>query len=221
MKNKYYKYSAFLLTLSSLALLPGCFSTRGMRAQEIQMDLSVREMRSQVEELKYQLNKYEVELQIVESKADSQTASLNQVRQDLSRIGKADQSLIENSFALYDKRIEKLEMLEQTLKRDMVKLKEHTSEVLDSLAQFKTKIDNNEKQVTDQKRYIDHLRTSLEILMKHADNTVEINGTYYIVKPADTLAKIAKENDTTIDKIKDLNNISADLIVVGQKLRVK
>ena len=41
----------------------------------------------------------------------------------------------------------------------------------------------------------------------------------YIVKPGDTLTKIADEHETTIDEIMALNNLSdPDTIVVGQQL---
>ena len=41
----------------------------------------------------------------------------------------------------------------------------------------------------------------------------------YIVKPGDTLTKIADEHETTIDEIMALNNLSdPDTIVVGQRL---
>lgn len=45
---------------------------------------------------------------------------------------------------------------------------------------------------------------------------------YYTVKAGDTLTDIAKKYNTTVDKLVKLNNIkNANLIYVGQKLRVK
>jgi lysozyme len=46
--------------------------------------------------------------------------------------------------------------------------------------------------------------------------------TYYTVKPGDTLSAIAKRYNTTVQNLVKLNNIkNPDLILVGQKLRVK
>lgn len=42
----------------------------------------------------------------------------------------------------------------------------------------------------------------------------------YFVKEGDSLWKIAKEFDTTIDEIKEINELEDDMIVVGQKLLV-
>jgi membrane-bound lytic murein transglycosylase D len=43
---------------------------------------------------------------------------------------------------------------------------------------------------------------------------------YYVVKAGDTLASIAKKHNTTVAKIKKLNNLKSDKIKVKQKLRV-
>lgn len=220
--NKRIKKSATVLIASlSLISMTSCLPSRGMRAQEIKADLALREMKSQIEDFKYQLNKYEVELQIVEGKADSHGSSLNQVRQDISKLNQNDQNFVESTFALYDKKLEKLEGLEDVLRKDLIHLKEHTNEVLASLAQFKQKIDSNESQLSNQKRYIEHLKTSLEALMKYVESPQEGDGVYYVVRPGDSLEKIARENESTIGEIKDLNHITSDLIVVGQKIRLK
>ena len=44
---------------------------------------------------------------------------------------------------------------------------------------------------------------------------------HYIVKVGDSLSKIAVSNNTTVKNIKTLNNISSDLIQIGQNLKIK
>ncbi|MGG3799554.1 LysM peptidoglycan-binding domain-containing protein [Metabacillus fastidiosus] len=47
------------------------------------------------------------------------------------------------------------------------------------------------------------------------------SGAAYTVQKGDTLFKIARTNNTTVDKIRELNNLNSELIMVGQKLIVK
>lgn len=47
------------------------------------------------------------------------------------------------------------------------------------------------------------------------------NENYYIVKKGDSLWSIANKYGITVDKLKEMNNLSSNLISVGQKLLVK
>lgn len=45
-------------------------------------------------------------------------------------------------------------------------------------------------------------------------------STVYVVKSGDTLSRIASQNGTTVAKIKEWNNLTSDLILIGQKLQL-
>ena len=45
--------------------------------------------------------------------------------------------------------------------------------------------------------------------------------TTYVVKSGDTLYSIAREFNTTVDKLKELNNLSNNTLSIGQILIVK
>ncbi len=46
-------------------------------------------------------------------------------------------------------------------------------------------------------------------------------NTYYVVKSGDSLYKIAQEHDMTVDELKSLNNLTSNIIRVGQQLTVR
>lgn len=48
----------------------------------------------------------------------------------------------------------------------------------------------------------------------------ESNGIEYIVQRGDTLYSIANKFDTSVSRIKDINNLNSNLLVVGQKLEI-
>ena len=55
--------------------------------------------------------------------------------------------------------------------------------------------------------------------IKEPDNNLDSTNTY-IVKPGDTLYKIANEYNLTVDEIKKINNLSSDELSVGQTLKL-
>ena len=50
--------------------------------------------------------------------------------------------------------------------------------------------------------------------------TMNIDNGIYIVKKGDSLYKIARENNTTIDNLISINNLSSTLLSIGQKLQI-
>jgi LysM repeat protein len=56
---------------------------------------------------------------------------------------------------------------------------------------------------------------------KKNTNTQSNDGVYHTVQPKETLYSISKLYNTTVDKIKQLNNMTDNSLSIGQKLRVK
>jgi len=46
-------------------------------------------------------------------------------------------------------------------------------------------------------------------------------NTYYLVKSGDSLYKIARDNDMTVQQLKELNNLTSNTLRIGQQLAVK
>ena len=48
----------------------------------------------------------------------------------------------------------------------------------------------------------------------------QVSGSFYVVKPGDTLHRVAKRTGVSVSRLKDYNNIRGSLIKVGQKLQL-
>ena len=61
----------------------------------------------------------------------------------------------------------------------------------------------------------------MEIMIDQVLQIPQNNGNFvYTVTPGDTLWKIAQRYGVTVERIKEINNLTSNIIVVGQKLRI-
>ena len=76
-----------------------------------------------------------------------------------------------------------------------------------------------EKLKTKYKDYVDAVVDAV-LEYKNVSNNSNNTSDYYTVKSGDTLWSIARLNNTTVDEIKRINNLSSNLLTVGQKLKL-
>src|SRR5262249_17726074 len=90
---------------------------------------------------------------------------------------------------------------------DVNALTVHAKETSEALVQFRQRIEELEKeQASVQRRF--------EAFAKSTDLKV------HKVRSGETLKKIAEMHGTTVDKLKRINDLQQDRIVVGQELKV-
>lgn len=68
------------------------------------------------------------------------------------------------------------------------------------------------------KRYVDAIVDA--VIMTETGTVPSISGKTYVVKSGDTLYQIARDNNTTVDAIKMLNNLTSDSLTIGQVLKL-
>ena len=100
---------------------------------------------------------------------------------------------------------------------DIRQLSSHANDTTTALAQYKEKISQFEKAIQEQTIQLQDLVKIKEEITKFAE--VE-NSKAYKVKVGDSLEKIARDNDTTVDELKRLNQMTTDLIVIDQLIHL-
>ena len=64
------------------------------------------------------------------------------------------------------------------------------------------------------------IKAGQTLRVKNFESSQGISETVWVVSKGDTLYNIAKRNNTSVDDLKDLNELSGNLIKIGQKLQV-
>ena len=104
------------------------------------------------------------------------------------------------------------------MQQDLRELVAQAKDTTAALSQYKEKFSHFEKSISSQNVRFEEfsdLRSRLDKIL--VSLTKEVKNTY-VVKVGDTLEKIANRSHTTVDRIKKINHLTSDTILVGQEL---
>ena len=203
----------------SLAILLACSScTNYMSALKdgrFESNVALREMNYEIEELKVSLQQAHIEINALEDRIQSQERELFDLRPNARG---------SDHIAALERRVEELKAAQKSALSDLNSLNAHANKTTSSLTGYRDKIQNLEKKVASQDYRLGEVvklkqtLSSISRVMKTPKNTT--NSSTYRVVAGDTLGKIALHYHTSVRKIKELNNLSSNRIIVGQKLLI-
>jgi LysM repeat protein len=187
------------------------------------------EIQNLIDDIKVESNNHEKEIRMFEEKLTNQEIAVDTLWKQLNEAAQANKEKMRQIVEQLEAKLSNLEIASNTTASDVEHLKKQVSEAI----QQKQKITNLEKVNELQNQNIEHLQAALQALMDalqikdvalHSAEPYHslANGPVYHVKAGDSLEKIARKNNTTVVKLKELNHLtdSNDLIIVGQKLRL-
>lgn len=199
----------FLLSILSLIWLSGCSPLRSSPNDEKhQMELTIHEVRTSLDDLKHDTNCFQTELQILDGRIKYYENALATLKQHDLEKQQTKIDLMIQQIQNLEKKWAAFEKLQQEDAKDLQTLSSHANETTAALAQFKSRISELEQEIFSQNRkFSEFSKDKAEVVL-------------YKVKPGDSLEKIARAHKTAVDKIKKLNRLEQDLIVVGQELKI-
>lgn len=194
--------------LLPIILLTGCGSISSSKGAKHQMELSLHKVRTEVEDVKHELNTYEIEHHVIEGKLIDQEQIIASLRQQVAELksGKLD-SFVQELQNL-EKKVRQVSKKQDKIVADIRQLSSHANDTTTALSQYKDKISQFEKTLRGQ-------TLQLQEISKLAE---EQTPRTYSVKAGDSLEKIARDHDTTVDELKQINQMTTDLIVIDQLL---
>ncbi len=187
----YFVYSTLVCTL----LLVGC--TSSFTALRGTNDSAINDLRMEVADLKHALHGTEVEVKLLEERMEGAEGSIDSAREstDLNR-----------KIVVLEKNLDKL-----------------TSE-LRALAQFSTQttaaLSSYRQQIGAIDSKLDEIAKLRSTLTELSRSAAPVETASYQVKSGDSLEKIARKYQISVDALKRENNLSSDKIVVGQQLAI-
>lgn len=215
-KNFLYK-----LFIPFILIFVGCSPLRTSPHDErYQWELTIHEVQTNLDDLRHDTNCFETEIQILDGRIkcfENALASLKQqeIEKQQNRI---DQ--IAHQLAALERKWTSFEKKQDANREGMEHLSLHSKETNIALTQFKNRIEELETEVLSQNRRLEalsKLKANIETLTK----ALKADGQkIYKVRSGDTLEKIAKNNKTDVATLKQLNQLSQDLIVVDQELKI-
>lgn len=203
------------ILLLPLLSLTACGSLSSSKGEKHQMELSLHKVRTEVEEIKHDLNTYEIEHHVLEGKLIDQEQTIAALKQQVSELksGKLD-SFVDEVQKL-EKKLQQVSKKQDKIVSDIRQLSSHANDTTTALAQYKEKIAQFEKAIHGQNLQLQEVNKIREGIQKLSQ--VGLTKTYR-VKSGDTLEKIARDHGTSAEKIKVANGMTTDLIVVDQEL---
>jgi len=205
------------LFLLATIFLTGCGSMSSSKGEKHQMELSLHKVRTEVEDIKHELNTYEIEHHVIEGKLIDQEQTIASLRQQVAELksGKLD-SFVQELQNL-EKKLQQVSKKQEKIVTDIRQLSSHANDTTTALSQYKDKIAQFEKAIQGQNVQLQEISKIKEGITKLAE--VE-NPKTYKVKSGDSLEKIARDNHTTVEELKRLNQMTTDLIVIDQLINL-
>lgn len=191
-----------------LLFLVGCTSINSTPNDEKQnVELSLNKVRTELEDIKHDMNTYEIEQHILEGKLSDQEQSISALQTDtIERYSAKLDSLI-SDLETAKTQLESMQKKQKQMLGDIAQLSHHANDTTSALTQYKGRIESIEKVVAKQSHNFMHDYAEAELKR-------------YVVKSGDTLEKIAQLFHTSPAEIKRVNKRSNDLIIVGEELKV-
>ncbi|HSW86612.1 MAG TPA: LysM peptidoglycan-binding domain-containing protein [Rhabdochlamydiaceae bacterium] len=184
-----------------------------------QWELKLHEVLTNLDDLKHDINCFQTEIQILEGRIKYYENALTELKQqDIEKHRNKIDQITQDLHALEIKWTS-FEKIQSNANSDVQQLASHANETTTALSQFKCHLQEVEQDILSQNRRFEELaklKGSLEALVKSFQPSFKI----YRVRAGDSLEKIAASHHTKVDKIKKLNDLERDLIVVDQELKI-
>jgi LysM repeat protein len=206
-----------------ILLLTGCSLTSTPKEDRHRVEMSLHKVRTDMEDIKHDINTSDIELHILEGKLIDQESAMANVKDQIIEAHKSKIESLEERIVSLEKKLSLQEKQNDDHRSDMQKLGKHANETTSALTQYKAKIEELEKEMHVHKskfQDVANLKGTLEAIGKELETQDSSGLRSYMIRDGDSLDKIARRFKTTVDYIKKINRLSSDMIMSGEEIYV-
>lgn len=162
-------------------------------------------------DLRHEIENHEAEIRMFEERLNTQEEIVDSLRQQVMDANHENRELVKGGVIQLEGDVSRLENSVKGMAEDLRQLQTHGNDTASLLNQHKRKIEEVEEKMGQLQATLQLVLDALQISEKEQ---------VYEVVSGDSLEKIARKHNTTIQKIKELNKLSSDRIYIGQKLKM-
>lgn len=168
-------------------------------------------------DLWHAIENHEMEIHTIEERIQTQETILDTLREQLLDVKLSHKEIFKGNSVSLEKKTASLDLNVSQMSSDIKQLQSHANETAKVLSQYKQKITELEGQLVKINKAMDSLLIALKIEEPNDSKETSL----YVVKPGDSLDKIARKNKISIKRLKELNSLENDRIYTGQKLKIQ
>jgi len=187
-----------------------------------QLELTLHELQTNLDDLRHDLNCFQTEMQIVDGRIKNQEDFSQNIKQQHIEKLQNKTEYLQKQLSQLDNKLSSIDKNLVCLKDDLKSLVNHANDTTLALTQYKEKINDLETESIVQNKKTEeilNIKSNIKELVQSIKATSE-NYILYTVKIGDSLEKIAKKNQTSVENIKKFNSLENDLIIIGQELKL-
>lgn len=189
------------------------------RQQGYYTEPALDELRIEIDDLKHAIKSTQVELSILDERVQKQNASLTSVKGSLANPESSPLSQLASQMALLEKKVSSLEKTLEKAANDLRTLSISASQTLNKMQILEEGILSHEKRL-DEVAKLKGTLTSISKAIGQKPSDAPSSKKSYLVKAGDSLERIARNHNTTVKVLRQINTLSNDKIVPGQELRL-
>ncbi len=205
----------------ALSLISACSPLKSSPKEEKhQLELTLHGLQTNLDDQRRDFNCFQTELQILDGRIKYYETALATLKQTDLEAHQTKLEQIQHQLVSLEKKLTGFEQSQESGIKDLRQLLGHANETTAALTQFKDRIVELEQEIQLQNRRFDEvakLKTHFEGVARQFQQS---DGKVHKVRPGDSLEKIARLYKTSVDRIKRVNSLDQDLIVVGQELLI-